>query len=179
MTSTGVDIDGWVENSRSLRVILFEQNEQVERGKFSALSWFMRVHSETSERDARRVIGTFGITGKRQREPFEALSGGEKSRLRLATLAAWNPDVVLLDEPTNHMDRESIDGLITALEEFRGTVVVSSHNFDFLRRTCKKFIGCKDGRITEIEGTIDEYKSRLCEEIEASESFRGLRRFME
>ena len=95
---------------------------------------------EFSEQDARTYLGRFLFTGDDVFKPLGLLSGGEQSRVRLATLILQAPDVLVLDEPTNHLDIPTREVLEEALTEFGGTIIVVSHDRYFLDRIVDRLL---------------------------------------
>lgn len=89
-----------------------------------------------SETDARANLGKFGITGDAAIRPMSSLSGGQRVRVSLTSITWDAPDVLLMDEPTNHCDMSALDALAKALVEFPGAVAVVSHNRSFLTACC-------------------------------------------
>ncbi len=98
-----------------------------------------------------------------------SLSGGQKTRLRLGTLLVTDHDILLLDEPTNHLDIEGIEWFYNYLEEYRGLVVIVSHDRNLLTRAVGKIIEIEDMTIKEYSGNYEYYKSRKLEERIAAE----------
>lgn len=100
--------------------------------------------------------------------PFSSLSGGEKTKAGLAALLLTQPDILILDEPTNHLDMSSIEWLETFLNNYRGTVIVVSHDRYFLNRVITKIIELEDGEavtyLTNYTGYQKEKESRLLSE---------------
>lgn len=88
---------------------------------------------------------------------FESLSGGEKTKVMLAQLILRQPSVLLLDEPTNHLDLSAIEWLEHYLEYYSGTVVVISHDRQFLNHVVHKVYEIEDGEIWESKGNYDDY----------------------
>jgi ATP-binding cassette subfamily F protein 3 len=85
------------------------------------------------------------------------LSGGEKSRLALVKLLLDPPNLLLMDEPTTHLDMPSIDALVSALQQFQGTVIFISHDVYFIRAIANRVIHVKCGRIHRYGGGYDYY----------------------
>ncbi|MBQ7466669.1 MAG: ABC-F family ATP-binding cassette domain-containing protein [Clostridia bacterium] len=88
---------------------------------------------------------------------LENLSGGEKTKIALAFAFASEPSVMILDEPTNHIDLAAIKDVIKAINAFDGTVLTVSHDVDFLNAVVNKIIKVKDGEIKEYFGNYDDY----------------------
>jgi ATP-binding cassette subfamily F protein 3 len=103
------------------------------------------------------VLGAFLFSGDTVEKKVKVLSGGEKSRLALATILSNCGNVLILDEPTNHLDIQSIEILADALEEFEGTVLFVSHNEYFISRVAKRIIEMRPGIFRDFPGTIDQY----------------------
>jgi ATP-binding cassette, subfamily F, member 3 len=108
----------------------------------------------------RTVLGTFLFPGDSVHKKVGVLSGGEKSRLALAKLLLDPPNVLLLDEPTTHLDMASVDSLIEALKEFEGTVCCISHDLYFLNALADHVVHIDQGKITLYPGNYDYFKHR-------------------
>jgi ATPase subunit of ABC transporter with duplicated ATPase domains len=92
------------------------------------------------------------------KKPVRVLSGGEQGRMLFGKLMLMRPNVLVMDEPTNHMDMESIESLNTALEKYDGTLIFVSHDREFVSSLANKIVELKlDGSHVVYEGTYDEY----------------------
>ncbi len=107
------------------------------------------------------VLGAFLFSGNDVLKLVKVLSGGERSRLVLATILSKPGNVLVLDEPTNHLDMQSVDMLTMALNEFNGTVVFVSHNEYFISQIANRIIEMRPGIVRDFAGTISEYRSFL------------------
>ena len=108
----------------------------------------------------RTVLGTFLFAGDSVHKKVGVLSGGEKSRLALAKLLLDPPNVLLLDEPTTHLDMASVDALIEALKDFEGTICVISHDIYFLNAMADHVVHIDQGKITVYPGNYEYFKHR-------------------
>jgi ATP-binding cassette subfamily F protein 3 len=115
------------------------------------------------------VAGALLFRGSHVRKPISVLSGGERARLCLAGLLLSNHNVLVLDEPGNHLDVDTVDALVEALLGYEGTVVFTSHDRHFTRRLATCIVEVRDGRVTLYGGQYDAYLSRVNSEIEAGE----------
>ncbi|MCR9590568.1 ABC-F family ATPase [Vibrio alginolyticus] len=95
------------------------------------------------------------------KKSVKVLSGGEQGRMLLGKLMMHKPNMLLMDEPTNHMDMESIESLNTALEQYKGTLFFVSHDRVFVDSLATRIIEIRDGKITDFKGIYSEFlKSR-------------------
>ena len=112
----------------------------------------------------RDILGAFLFRGDDVNKRVSVLSGGEKSRLAMAKLILNPYNLLALDEPTNHMDIRSKDILKQSLSKYNGTLVVVSHDRDFLDGLVTKVLEFKEGRIREHIGTVSDYLDSLKKE---------------
>ena len=112
------------------------------------------------EEQAYGFLGRFLFSYEKARRPIRTLSGGEKARLQLACLMLTGANCLLLDEPTNNLDIESAEVLERALADYKGTVIVISHDRYFLDRVVDRIWELKDGKLREFEGAWSEYREQ-------------------
>ncbi len=123
------------------------------------------------ELTASQLAERFGFGKGRQWTPVGDLSGGERRRLQLARLLMAEPNVLILDEPTNDLDIDTLQQLEDLLDSWAGTLVVVSHDRYMVERVCDHVVALfGDGRITHLPGGIDEYLRRRASLLEAQES---------
>jgi ATP-binding cassette, subfamily F, member 3 len=108
----------------------------------------------------RNLLGAFLFSGDDVEKKISVLSGGEKSRLILATILANPVNFLILDEPTNHLDIQSRDVLLNAVRNFEGTVIIVSHDRHFLREMATRVFEVDRGEIRTYEGSYSEYLSQ-------------------
>ncbi len=126
----------------------------------SPTEFLMRLFNLPYEK-ARKQLGTFGLASHAHIIKNKDLSGGQKARVALAELCLNAPDVLILDEPTNNLDIESIDALAEAINDYQGGVVIVSHDERLIRETNCQLWVIEDQTINEIEGDFDDYRREL------------------
>ena len=110
-----------------------------------------------TEQQARAVLGGFLFRKDDVHKKVSVLSGGEKSRLALARLLVNPPNLLLMDEPTTHLDIPSIDALVNALKQYEGTFIFISHDVYFIRALAQTVLHVHSGRLTPYSGNYDYY----------------------
>lgn len=120
------------------------------------------AENDLTEQQARTILGAFLFRKDDVFKPVSVLSGGEKSRLALARLLVNPPNLLLMDEPTTHLDISSIDALIAALQQFQGTLIFISHDVYFIQQVASLVLHISSGQLTSYAGNYDYYlqKSR-------------------
>src|SRR3954468_17170304 len=121
------------------------------------------------EEEILEVAGSFLFRGAHVKKRIAVLSGGERARLCLAALLLSKHNVLILDEPGNHLDVDTVDALIDALREYEGTVIFTSHDRHFTGQVATCVVEVRDGRVTNYSGKYAAYLDRVNEEIEAGE----------
>jgi len=117
------------------------------------------------------MAGSFLFRGDDVDKPVEVLSGGERARLCMAGLLLGKHSVLILDEPGNHLDVETVESLAEALNRYQGTVIFTSHDRSFMERMATAVIEVRDGSVTNYIGDYPAYLYRVKKEIE--EGHRG------
>jgi ATP-binding cassette subfamily F protein 3 len=110
-----------------------------------------------TEQSVRTLLGCFLFRGDDVFKKVSVLSGGEKSRLALVKLLLDPPNLLLMDEPTTHLDMSSIDALLSALRQFEGTIIFISHDVYFIRAIANHVVHVKGGRLLRYPGGYDYY----------------------
>lgn len=105
----------------------------------------------------RATLGQLLFSSDDFNKPVRVCSGGEKNRLLFGKLMMSSPNVLILDEPTNHMDMEAIEALNMALEHYEGTIIFVSHDREFVSSLATQIIEIKDKQLVNFAGTYDEY----------------------
>ena len=118
---------------------------------------FQRRNGYELENRAEAILTGLGIGKDRFHRPVESFSGGWKMRIALACILLLSPDVLLMDEPTNHLDLESIMWLEEWLSAFKGDLLMTSHDREFMTRICTRTVEVGSGAITTYAGDYDFY----------------------
>jgi ATPase subunit of ABC transporter with duplicated ATPase domains len=119
---------GAVEPGHGLKVGYYAQEHETLDVSRTVLENMQRAAPQLTDVDARKVLGSFLFSGDDVNKPAGVLSGGEKTRLALASLVVSSANVLLLDEPTNNLDPASREEILRALATFTGAVVLVSHD---------------------------------------------------
>lgn len=127
----------------------------------SAVGFMAKKYPGKQDEEYRRHLGAFGITGMTGLQKMELLSGGQKSRVAFACLSLQNPHILVLDEPSNHLDIEAMDALSNALTNFQGGVLMVSHDVTMLQNVCKSLWVCENGTVEKFAGDVKAYKKKI------------------
>jgi ATPase subunit of ABC transporter with duplicated ATPase domains len=122
--------------------------------------WMGRWTQEGDDDQAvRSILGRLLFGGDEVKKSVRVLSGGEKGRMMYGKLMLGRHNVMLLDEPTNHMDMESIESLNIALDKYAGTLIFVSHDREFVSSLATRILEVKDGQVIDFRGNYEEYLS--------------------
>lgn len=121
------------------------------------------INDELTPGQIRKILGTFLFSGEDVFKKIKVLSGGEKSRVALARLLLTKSNLIILDEPTNHLDFSSKEILQKALLNFSGTMIIVSHDIDFIRPIANKIFEIRNGNLNVYYGGIDYYLNKRLE----------------
>jgi ATP-binding cassette subfamily F protein 3 len=130
-----------------------------------------RATSDATAQTVLDMAGSFLFRGDDVDKPLEVLSGGERARLCMAGLLLGKHTVLILDEPGNHLDVETVEALAEALNRYQGTVIFTSHDRSFTERMATAVIEVRDGSVTQYPGDFNSYTYRVRKEID--EGLRG------
>jgi ATP-binding cassette subfamily F protein 3 len=159
-------LGGNIRSAKDLAIGYFAQHElESMRADDTPLHYLGQIAKQlgnaTREQELRDFLGRFLFAGDMAVAPIGPFSGGEKARLALAGVVFRKPNLLLLDEPTNHLDLETREALTLALAQFEGTLVVVSHDRHLLRSTAETLLLVADGKVTEYDGDLDDYRDYL------------------
>jgi ATPase subunit of ABC transporter with duplicated ATPase domains len=147
----------WVENAQPGYMPQDPQAEFEE--KTDLFTWMSRYTGKADDDQLiRATLGRLLFSGDETKKSVKVLSGGEKGRMIYGKLMLTRPNVLLMDEPTNHMDMETIESLQIGLEHYPGTLIFVSHDREFVGALATRIIELRgDGSIKDFKGTYDEY----------------------
>ena len=147
--------EGEIKIGANVSIGYYAQNQDdLMNGEFTVYDTLDRVAVGDIRTRLRDILGAFLFRGEDIEKKVKVLSGGERSRLAMARMMLEPHNLLILDEPTNHMDMRSKDILKTALQKFDGTVVVVSHDREFLDGIVDKVYEFRDGGVREYLGGI-------------------------
>ena len=150
--------EGVVKLGHNVQIGYFAQNQaEYLDGSKTVLDTMIDAANEKNRSKVRDILGSFLFKGDDAEKFVRVLSGGERNRLALAKLLLQPLNVLIMDEPTNHLDIKSKNVLKEALKKFEGTLLLVSHDRDFLQGLVNKVYEFKDKKINEYLGDIDYY----------------------
>jgi ATPase subunit of ABC transporter with duplicated ATPase domains len=146
----------WVENAQPGYM---PQDPQAEfEDKIDLFGWMSQYTGKADDDQiVRATLGRLLFSGEETKKSVKVLSGGEKGRMIYGKLILTKPNVLLMDEPTNHMDMETIESLQIGLEHYAGTLIFVSHDREFVGGLATRIIEMRPGKIVDFRGTYDEY----------------------
>lgn len=155
-------IDGKFDKSNKLKVGFFAQHQLDELVKGETpIQHMMRLKSSEPIHKLRARLGAAGIDTNVADTKVELLSGGQKARLLMVIAAIEDPHILILDEPTNHLDIESREALVLALNQFKGAVILVSHDSHLVEMVSDRLWLVQDGQVNSFHGDMNEYKKML------------------
>ncbi|KAK7393833.1 hypothetical protein VNO78_22397 [Psophocarpus tetragonolobus] len=153
---------GTVFRSAKVRIAVFSQHH-VDGLDLSSnpLLYMMRCYPGVPEQKLRAHLGSFGVTGNLALQPMYTLSGGQKSRVAFAKITFKKPHIILLDEPSNHLDLDAVEALIQGLVLFQGGILMVSHDEHLISGSVEELWVVSQGRVTPFHGSFHDYKKIL------------------
>ena len=153
-----LEYEGHLKLGHNVQLGYFAQNQaEYLDGSKTVLDTMIDSATEKNRSKVRDILGSFLFRGEEVEKYVKVLSGGERNRLALAKMLLQPFNVLVMDEPTNHLDIKSKNVLKQALQNFEGTLILVSHDRDFLQGLTNKVYEFKDRKIKEYLGDIDFY----------------------
>ncbi|XP_008419415.1 ATP-binding cassette sub-family F member 1 isoform X3 [Poecilia reticulata] len=156
-------IKGEMRKNHRLKVGFFNQQYADQLNMEETATEYLMRNFNLPYQDSRKCLGRFGLESHAHTIQISKLSGGQKARVVFSELACRQPDVLILDEPTNNLDIESIDALSEAINEYKGAVIIVSHDARLITETRCQLWVVEDCTINQIEGDFDDYKREVLE----------------
>ncbi|XP_068305427.1 ABC transporter F family member 3-like [Pyrus communis] len=155
-------ISGTVFRSAKVRIAVFSQHH-VDGLDLSSnpLLYMMRCFPGVPEQKLRSHLGSLGVSGNLALQPMYTLSGGQKSRVAFAKITFKKPHIILLDEPSNHLDLDAVEALIQGLVLFQGGILMVSHDEHLISGSVDELWVVSEGRIQPFDGSFEDYKKIL------------------
>jgi len=151
---------GCVKRNSHLKISRFTQHfEDVLDLTMTPLDFFKNkiMQKETIEK-VRSLLARYGCSGDMQSQTMDQLSAGQKARIVFAKIGFDSPHLLMLDEPTNPLDMESIDALARCLKSFKGGVIIISHDMRLISQVAEEIWVCDDKKIEKFHGDISKFK---------------------
>ncbi|MBT8244019.1 MAG: ATP-binding cassette domain-containing protein [Winogradskyella sp.] len=153
-----IEHQGNLSLGHNVQIGYFAQNQaEYLDGNKTVLDTMIDAANETNRSKVRDILGSFLFRGEEADKYVRVLSGGERNRLALAKLLLQPLNVLIMDEPTNHLDIKSKNVLKEALKKFEGTLILVSHDRDFLQGLTETIYEFKDQKVKQYLGDIDFY----------------------
>ncbi|XP_075042729.1 ATP-binding cassette sub-family F member 1 [Mixophyes fleayi] len=156
---------GEMRKNHRLKVGFFNQQYADQLNMEETATEYMQRNFNLPYQDARKCLGRFGLESHAHTIQICKLSGGQKARVVFAELCCREPDVLILDEPTNNLDIESIDALSEAVNEYKGAVITVSHDARLITETNCQLWVVEEQTVNQIEGDFDDYKREVLESL--------------
>jgi len=155
-------LDGTVRQHNNLKLAYFGQTNIVRLNLQNTVEEeIMDAHPDYNRGTARSICGAMMFSGDHALKKISVLSGGEKSRVLLGKLLVSPANMLLLDEPSNHLDMESTESLLEAVDGFGSAVVIVTHSEMILHALATRLIVFDDGKVTLFEGTYQDFLDRV------------------
>ena len=150
---------GYFQKSPKVRVGYFHQHQMEDlKVQWTGFDHLSEVMGKVPDLQIRAHLGRFGFNKEKSEIPVEKLSGGEKARLVLCLITAQKPNILIFDEPTNHLDVEMRDSLMMAINDFKGAVILITHDWHLLRHTVDRLWLVDQHTVTPYEGDLEDYR---------------------
>ena len=150
-------VSGAFEYGYNVKKEYFDQQLEFDNPESTVFEEFSKNFPELTITQIRTILGTFLFTGENVFKEIKVLSGGEKARLNLCKMFKKGPNLMLLDEPTNHMDIVGKESLENILKEYKGTLIFVSHDRYFVNKIADVILEFEPGKVTFFNGNYGEY----------------------
>ncbi|RLN37671.1 hypothetical protein BBJ28_00001924 [Nothophytophthora sp. Chile5] len=159
-------VEGEVRRNPRVRLGIYNQHfvDKLPMGE-TPVEYLRRLFGDQTYQQARNLLGKVGLEGHAHEIKNRLLSGGQKARVVIAELILMKPHILILDEPTNNLDIESIDALCDAIRAFEGGVVIVTHDARLIESTeCVLWV-CGDQDVVVYDGSFEDYKQSILDDL--------------
>jgi len=146
---------GTIQKSSDFRLAYLEQHDPY--GLEETVIDFLTRYTEKEEWQCGKIAARFQINNELLQSKIGALSGGYRTRVKLTSMLLKDPNLLILDEPTNYLDLKTLILLEEFLQDFQGGFLIVSHDREFLKKTCKQTLEIENGACTVYPGTVEDY----------------------
>lgn len=159
-------LGGEFEYGHNVKKGYFDQQISFENKDRTVLEEFSKSFPDLTITETRSSLGSFMFSGEDVFKEINVLSGGERSRLQLCKILKAKPNLLFLDEPTNHMDIIGKESLEYLLKNYKGSIIFVSHDRYFVNKIADSLLIFENGNVKYFNGTYEEYlKNRTCEDV--------------
>lgn len=152
---------GQIKRNTHLKISVFSQHSEDKLDlTMTPLAFFKQIMVGTPIEKIRALLARYGTSGDTQQQTMDQLSGGQRARIVFALIAYESPHLLMLDEPTNPLDMESIDALAACLKKFKGGVIMISHDMRLISQCAQEIYICDHKKITKYKGDIMDFKMK-------------------
>lgn len=152
---------GAIKRNTHLKISVFSQHSEDKLDlSMTPIAFFKQIMVGTPIEKIRSLLSRYGTTGDTQSQTMDQLSGGQRARIVFALIAHEKPHLLMLDEPTNPLDMESIDALAQCLKNFKGGVIMISHDMRLISQCAQEIYICDHKKITKYKGDIMDFKMK-------------------
>jgi len=150
----------WAEKAK---IGYFAQDHAADFSTDMLLGEWMQQWTRATDDDqvVRSMLGRLLFSGDDIKKPVRVISGGEQGRMLFGRLMLQRPNVLLMDEPTNHMDMESIESINTALERYKGTLIFVSHDREFVASLATRILEIRADQVIDYSGNYEDYLASM------------------
>ncbi len=158
-------ISGSVNKSPIVRIGYYNQHfEDSMPFEINGVQYLSELNKEIDITTAHKYLSLFGLEPQYHSTKIGALSGGQKARVKFASFGVTKPHLLILDEPSNHLDIAAIESLVNALNNFEGAIVLVSHNFDIVTSIRSELWVVENAKMFKYQGTYDDYVQKIYDE---------------
>lgn len=157
-----IPMSGMCYRHSKLRLAVFAQHhvDQLDL-ELSPVEQIAKLYPDMETDKIRAHLSSFGISGNLALRPNYLLSGGQKSRVALASIVINHPQIILMDEPTNHLDIDAVNALAIALNSYNGGLLIVSHDQHFVESVCNQIYMIENKHCKQFKGNFNEYRRYL------------------